>query len=39
MDQIVVEVPNGARADLGDAVSVLGGDPASAAPSIGKWLT
>jgi alanine racemase len=36
MDQIVVEVPDGVRADVGDAVSVLGGDPASAAPSIGE---
>ena len=34
MDQIVVEIPHGARADVGDAVSVLGGDPESAAPSI-----
>ena len=36
MDQIVVEIPRGARADVGDAVFVLGGDPASAAPSIGE---
>jgi alanine racemase len=36
MDQIVVEVPRGARPDVGDAVFVLGGDPARAAPSIGE---
>ncbi len=36
MDQMVVEVPRGARANVGDVVSVLGGDPASAAPSIGE---
>jgi alanine racemase len=34
MDQIVVEIPQGARADVGTTVFVLGGDPASAAPSI-----
>ena len=36
MDQIVVEVPRGARPDVGDAVFVLGGDSARAAPSIGE---
>jgi len=36
MDQIVVEIPRGARPAIGDAVFVLGGDPASAAPSIGQ---
>jgi alanine racemase len=34
MDQIVVEIPRGARSHVGDAVFILGGDPASAAPSI-----
>ena len=34
MDQIVVEIPDGAQVDVGDVVAVLGGDPASAAPSI-----
>jgi alanine racemase len=34
MDQIVVEVPEALQADVGDIVSVLGGDPESAAPSI-----
>jgi alanine racemase len=36
MDQIVVEIPDGAQVDVGDVVAVLGGDPASAAPSIGE---
>jgi alanine racemase len=36
MDQIVVEIPQKARAEVGDAVSVLGGDPTAAAPSIGE---
>jgi len=36
MDQIVVEIPHSARPEVGDAVFVLGGDPASAAPSIGE---
>jgi alanine racemase len=36
MDQIVVEIPQGVWADVGETVSVLGGDPASAAPSIGE---
>jgi alanine racemase len=34
MDQIVVEVPDGARAAVGNVVTVMGGDPALAAPSI-----
>jgi alanine racemase len=34
MDQIVVEIPQGTRPDVGETVFVLGGDPASAAPSI-----
>jgi alanine racemase len=34
MDQIVVEVPDGAEAALGDVVTVMGGDPQSGAPSI-----
>jgi alanine racemase len=34
MDQIVVEIPQGARPHVGDVVFVLGGDPESAAPSI-----
>jgi alanine racemase len=36
MDQIVAEIPQGARPDVGTAVFVLGGDPNSAAPSIGE---
>jgi len=36
MDQIVVEIPEGLRVELGDVVSVLGGDPVSAAPSISE---
>jgi alanine racemase len=36
MDQIVVEIPRGALPDIGDPVFVLGGDPESAAPSIGE---
>jgi alanine racemase len=36
MDQIVVEIPDGVQASVGDVVFVLGGDPASAAPSIGE---
>jgi alanine racemase len=36
MDQIVVQIPQGAWADVGDVVFVLGGDPESAAPSIGE---
>jgi alanine racemase len=34
MDQIVVEVPDGARAALGDVVTIMGGDPLTGAPSI-----
>ncbi len=34
MDQIVVEVPDGAQAALGDVVAVMGGNPQSGAPSI-----
>jgi alanine racemase len=34
MDQIVVEVPDGAQAALGDVVTVMGGDLRSGAPSI-----
>jgi alanine racemase len=34
MDQIVVEIPQGARSDVDDTVHILGGDPASAAPTI-----
>jgi alanine racemase len=34
MDQIVVEVPDGAQVALGDIVTVMGGDPQSGAPSI-----
>jgi alanine racemase len=34
MDQIVVELPDGVQTDVGDVVVVMGGDPASAAPSI-----
>jgi alanine racemase len=34
MDQIVVEIPDGAQAALGDVVTVMGGDPQSGAPSI-----
>ena len=34
MDQIVVEIPDGAQAALGDIVTVMGGDPQSGAPSI-----
>jgi alanine racemase len=34
MDQIVVGVPEGARAALGDLVTVMGGDQRSGAPSI-----
>jgi len=36
MDQIVVEIPEGVRTHVGDVVSVVGGDPESAAPSIGE---
>jgi alanine racemase len=36
MDQIVVEIPRGARPKVGDPVFVLGGIPASAAPLIGE---
>ena len=36
MDQIVVEVSDGAEADVGDVVSVLGGNPESAAPSVAE---
>jgi alanine racemase len=36
MDQIVVEVPDGARAALGDVVTIMGGDPLTGAPSIEK---
>ena len=34
MDQIVVAVPEGAQPALGDAVTIMGGDPQSGAPSI-----
>ncbi len=34
MDQIVVGIPDGARAALGDIVTVMGGDQRSGAPSI-----
>jgi alanine racemase len=34
MDQIVVEIPHRAQADVGDVVSVLGGHPELGAPSI-----
>jgi alanine racemase len=34
MDQIVVEVPDGAEAALGDVVTVMGGNPQAGAPSI-----
>jgi alanine racemase len=34
MDQIVVEVPDGARAALGDVVKIMGGNPLTGAPSI-----
>jgi alanine racemase len=34
MDQIVVEVPDGAQVALGDSVTVMGGQPESGAPSI-----
>ena len=34
MDQIVVEAPDGARAALGDIVTIMGGNPLSGAPSI-----
>jgi alanine racemase len=36
MDQIVVEIPDGVQAEVGTAVAVMGGDPASAAPSIAE---
>jgi len=36
MDQIVVEVPDGARAALGDVVTVISENPQSGAPSIGE---
>jgi alanine racemase len=36
MDQIVVGMPNGVRADVGDVVAIMGGDPVSAAPSIAE---
>lgn len=36
MDQIVVEIPAGVQTDVGDVVTVLGGDPEWAAPSIGE---
>ena len=36
MDQIVVGMPNGVRADVGDIVGIMGGDPVSAAPSIAE---
>ena len=36
MDQIVVELPDHAQTDVGAAVVVMGGDPASAAPSIAE---
>jgi alanine racemase len=34
MDQIVVEIPHGVQADIGDVVSVLDGNPELGAPSI-----
>ena len=34
MDQMVVEIPTGARAQAGDYVSILGGEPESGAPSV-----
>jgi alanine racemase len=34
MDQIVVEIPDGARAALGDVVTVMGGDQLTRAPSV-----
>ena len=34
MDQIVIGVPDGARAALGDVVTVMGGDQRSGAPSV-----
>jgi alanine racemase len=34
MDQIVVEVPDGVRAALGDIVTIMGGNPLTGAPSI-----
>ena len=37
MDQIVVEIPSGRRADVGDVVLVLGGDPASARHHSRRW--
>ena len=36
MDQIVVEIPEGVQATVGDTVFVLGGDPELAAPTIGE---
>ena len=36
MDQIVVQIPDGVRADVGDTVYLVGGDEESAAPSIGE---
>jgi alanine racemase len=36
MDQIVVEIPRGVQANVGDPVFILGGEPTSAAPSIGE---
>lgn len=36
MDQIVVEIPQTTRPEVGDVVCVMGGDPSTAAPSIGE---
>jgi alanine racemase len=36
MDQIVVEIPHRTQPEIGEVVFVLGGDPSSAAPSIGE---
>lgn len=36
MDQIVVEIPRATRPGVGDEVFVMGGDPSTAAPSIGE---
>jgi alanine racemase len=36
MDQIVVQLPDDVQTEVGAAVVVMGGDPASAAPSIAE---
>jgi alanine racemase len=36
MDQIVVEIPPEVEVRVGDSVQILGGEPGSAAPSIGE---